>query len=138
MTDIQPSIPPGFEPPPPDACSPSEDQPPGGADPSLRRDDPQIRLLRESAKDKKADRRLRREYADKAHTIVVKSLIAWVVIISWAGLSNMLGKPAFSDTALIAITSATTLNVFAAFLCVVRGLFPNGKREESPERSDKG
>ncbi|WP_414965933.1 hypothetical protein [Enterobacter hormaechei] len=33
----------------------------------------------------------------------------------------------FSDEVLIAITSATTLNLFAAFLGVIRGLFPSGK-----------
>lgn len=38
-----------------------------------------------------------------------------------------MGKEIFSDEVLIAVTAASTLNLFAAFLGVIRGLFPHAK-----------
>jgi len=42
----------------------------------------------------------------------------------------MLGKQVISDTALIAITTGVTVNVLAAFLGVIRGLFPTDKAHQ--------
>ncbi|MGT5125632.1 hypothetical protein ACRWGX_10645, partial [Escherichia coli] len=44
-----------------------------------------------------------------------------------------IGIQIFSDKVLIAITTAVTLNVFAAFLGVIRGLFPSGKSSGEKE-----
>ena len=42
-------------------------------------------------------------------------------------IGNVIGVQTLSDKVVIAITTATTLNLFAAFLGVIRGLFPSGK-----------
>lgn len=80
-----------------------------------------------------ADRLLRDKYSFKAYKIVKKSLWGWAILLAIYGLIKLLtrnennghGFEIFSDAVLIAITSATTLNIFAAFLSLVKGLFPS-------------
>ncbi|PIT36281.1 hypothetical protein BHC43_09130 [Snodgrassella alvi] len=73
----------------------------------------------------KADRDLRERYGFKAYKVVKKSLWGWAILLTLYALCRFFfNKDLFSDNVLIAITSATTLNIFAAFLGVIRGLFP--------------
>lgn len=72
----------------------------------------------------KADRDLRERYGFKAYKVVKKSLWGWAILLTLYALCRFFfNKDLFSDNVLIAITSATTLNIFAAFLGVIRGLF---------------
>lgn len=88
---------------------------------------------RENLERKTADRLLRDKYSFKAYKIVKKSLWGWATLLTIYALIKFLTKnetnghgfEIFSDTVLIAITSATTLNIFAAFLSLVKGLFPS-------------
>jgi hypothetical protein len=52
---------------------------------------------------------------------------------------EVLDKQVISDTALIAITTGVTVNVLAAFLGVIRGLFPTDQshKPETTEDTDK-
>ncbi|SFV10317.1 hypothetical protein [Pseudoduganella namucuonensis] len=83
-------------------------------------------LINEEAENQKANRALRATYADKAYFLASACIIFWAFAIS----SNAIvyactGKQMISDTALIAITTGVTINVLAAFLGVIRGLFPS-------------
>lgn len=72
-----------------------------------------------------ADRQLRERYGFKAYKVVKKSLWGWAILLAiYAACKFFYDKELFSENVLIAITSATTLNIFAAFLGVIRGLFP--------------
>jgi len=90
-------------------------------------------LIVQDIEDRKADRALREKFGEKAYRVAKKSLYGWAwLLIAYAVFKFRFGKELFSDNVLIAITSAVTLNVFAAFLGVIRGLFPaakNGKPE---------
>ncbi|ELC6409949.1 hypothetical protein VXI92_002818 [Enterobacter hormaechei] len=78
--------------------------------------------------DKKADRALRERFGDKAYKVVRKTLYGWCWLLAiYAAIKFRYDKEIFSENVLIAITSAVTLNVFAAFLGVIRGLFPSTK-----------
>lgn len=85
-----------------------------------------------------ADTALRERYSFKVYKIVKKSLWGWAILLAIYGLIKFLtrnennghGFEIFSDNTLIAITSATTLNIFAAFLSLVKGLFPSLKDEK--------
>lgn len=100
-------------------------------DPS--KEDPSKVTANETLQDMRANRELRNKYSFKAYKIVKKSLWGWAILLTAYVLiklltkneSNTHGFEIFSDTVLIAITSATTLNIFAAFLSLVKGLFPS-------------
>ena len=81
-------------------------------------------------KDREADRELRKAYAQKAFWFDWAGFGFWaLVIVCYAVFFLWANERIFSDAVLIAITSATTVNLFAAFIGVVRGLFPpTGKR----------
>lgn len=89
-----------------------------------------IRKLNEEIEDIKANRELRDKYSFKAFKVVKKSLWGWAILLFIYGLVKLLtrhengGFEIFSDHVLIAITTATTLNIFAGFLSLIRGLFP--------------
>ncbi len=88
----------------------------------------QDQLTIQLIEDKKADRALRDKFGEKAYKVARKSLYGWCWLLAiYAALKFRFGKEIFSDNVLIAITSAVTLNVFAAFLGVIRGLFPSNK-----------
>ena len=84
----------------------------------------------------KADRQLRDKYSFKAFKVVKKSLWGWAILLFVYGVTKFLtrhengGFEIFSDQVLIAITTATTLNIFAAFLSLIRGLFPSIKEDK--------
>lgn len=75
---------------------------------------------------------LRETYAEKAYKVAKYGLYWWGVMILLSAVGKGVGKDIISDEVLIAITTASTLNLFAAFLGVIRGLFPLGK--ESKEK----
>ncbi|WP_313021391.1 hypothetical protein [Atlantibacter hermannii] len=84
--------------------------------------------------DKKADRALRERFGDKAYKVVRKTLYGWCWLLAiYAAIKFRYDKEIFSENVLIAITSAVTLNVFAAFLGVIRGLFPASKPTKDNE-----
>jgi hypothetical protein len=93
----------------------------------------------EEVRDKRANRQLRDIYAAKAYELAAECIHFWIFLILANGLiAAMLGKQVISDTALIAITTGVTVNVLAAFLGVIRGLFPTEKasKTESLEKSE--
>ncbi|HEI6739464.1 TPA: hypothetical protein SJ142_004029 [Yersinia enterocolitica] len=75
--------------------------------------------------DAKSYRKLREVFAKKAYKVAKKSLYGWALLLFIQGWFSLIGVDIFSDKVLIAITTAVTLNVFAAFLGVIRGLFPS-------------
>lgn len=86
-------------------------------------------ILLQDIEDRKADRDLRERFGDKAYNVVRKALYGWAVVLAAAAFCKFFfDKEIFSDNVLIAITSAVTLNTFAAFLGVIRGLFPSSKK----------
>ena len=92
----------------------------------------------EEVRDKRANRQLRDIYAAKAYELAADCIHFWIFLILANGLiTAMLGKQVISDTALIAITTGVTVNVLAAFLGVIRGLFPIDKACKM-DMADKG
>ncbi|MCO6506263.1 MAG: hypothetical protein J6570_04030 [Snodgrassella sp.] len=95
--------------------------------------DVQKRKLNEEIENLKADRALRDKYSFKAFKVVKKSLWGWAILLFIYSLIKFLtrhengGFEIFSDHVLIAITTATTLNIYAGFLSLIRGLFPSIK-----------
>ncbi|QCA04855.1 hypothetical protein [Pantoea vagans] len=89
-------------------------------------------LLQEDVEDRKADRALREKFGDKAYKVVRKTLYGWSILLFCYGFCKLFGHEIFPDNVMIAITSAVTLNIFAAFLGVIRGLFPS---QRSPKAS---
>jgi hypothetical protein len=80
--------------------------------------------------DRIANRELREKFAGKAYKVAKYGLYWWATVLLLSAVGKIAGKDIFSDNVLIAITSASTLNLFAAFLGVIRGLFPNGNGEK--------
>lgn len=97
-------------------------------------------LKSEEVLDKQANRNLRDTYARKAYELAADCIHFWIFLILANGLiTAMLGKQVISDTALIAITTGVTVNVLAAFLGVIRGLFPTDQshKPDATEDADK-
>ena len=111
--------------------TPLEDVPPPG---EQGREDVnravQQQLVDVHVEDRRAERKLRKKYAGLAFRFAVGGLVFWAVLIIWSGCATYYTtKPPFSDNLLLGITTATSINLFAAFLGVIRGLFPsNGKK----------
>lgn len=80
---------------------------------------------KQDIEDRIANRKLRARFAEKAYKVAKCGLIGWGCVLLISVIGNVLEIKTFSDEVLIAITSATTLNLFAAFLGVIRGLFPH-------------
>jgi hypothetical protein len=117
------------------ACSPLEDAPPKSA---RRKSD---LLTDQHIEDRKANRALREKYADKAYQLACGCICFWVVVIAYAAfIQTALNRPPLSDTVLIAVTTGVTVNVLAAFLGVIRGLFPSESKLSSKtlEATPKG
>lgn len=123
------TVPEGAIPKSPEAGIPTqlEDVPPTS---ELGRED-RNRIIDEHVQDRKAERDLRKKYAGLAFRFAVGGVLFWALLLVWAGCATYYTtNPPFSDNLLIAITTATSVNLFAAFLGVIRGLFPaNGKKE---------
>lgn len=81
-------------------------------------------LLLQQIENHKADRDLRERFGNKAYRVVKKSLYGWAILLIIYGLCKFFGREVFPEKVMLAITAAVTLNVFAAFLGVIRGLFP--------------
>lgn len=93
-------------------------------------------ITNQNIQDRIADRALREKFGDKAYNVVKKTLFGWaVVLIATAFCKLFFNVEIFSDTVLVAITSAVTLNTFAAFLGVIRGLFPSNRKYEVDENN---
>jgi hypothetical protein len=108
-----------------------EDLPPSGSGSSTVKHEDTRRLYYEAAEDMAANRVLREKYAGKAYDLSAGCISFWVVAVSAQGIMKALtGVELFSDSIIIAITTGVTVNVLAAFLGVIRGLFPNGNKEK--------
>lgn len=70
---------------------------------------------------------LRDTYAGKAYKVAKYGLFWWACILLLAAVGKVIGKEIFSDQVIIAVTTASSVNLLAAFLGVIRGLFPSGK-----------
>lgn len=84
-------------------------------------------LILQQVENHKADRELRERFGDKAYKVVRKTLYGWAILLFCYGYCNLFGYEIFPKEVMLAITTAVTLNVFAAFLGVIRGLFPSSK-----------
>ena len=104
-----------------------EDAPPDEPVPGSRPRDYTDDLRYQDVEDRTANRKLRQRFAEKAYKVAKWGLYGWGCVLILSVIGNVVGVKTFSDEVLIAITSATTLNLFAAFLGVIRGLFPSGK-----------
>ena len=99
-----------------------------------------VSIKQEQFEREKADRQLRDKYSFKAFKVVKKSLWGWAILLFVYGVTKFLtrhengGFEIFSDHVLIAITTATTLNIFAAFLSLIRGLFPTIKEYKKEDK----
>lgn len=78
----------------------------------------------EALENKKQNRELRKDFAYKAYEIACGCLSFWIVIVCLSAIvSFVTGRVFLSDTALGIVTTGVTVNVFAALLTVIKGLF---------------
>ncbi|WP_067065636.1 hypothetical protein [Roseateles chitosanitabidus] len=81
--------------------------------------------------DMRSNRELREKYASKAYGLALACLALWAICVGAQGVVNAIsGIEMWSDQVLIAVTTGVTVSVLAAFLGVIRGLFP-GKGQEA-------
>jgi hypothetical protein len=103
---------------------PKVDTPPSGSDADVIKD--------QVVADMEANRLLREKYAEKAHWLASACLWGWGLMLLATGVVNgVRGQDLWSDKVIIAVTTGVTVSVLAAFLGVIRGLFPNGQSKES-------
>lgn len=79
-------------------------------------------LEKENINDKKSSRYLRIIYAVVAVIFAIASIIYWMRFIQF-----YYDPKKHSDAVFIAITSACTVNILAAFISIIKGLFPGLK-----------
>jgi len=80
----------------------------------------------------RANRQLRQVYAAKAYRMAASCIALWAMQLAvQGGVKATVGLDLWSDQVLIAVTTGVTVSVLAAFLGVIRGLFP-GKDERAP------
>lgn len=73
---------------------------------------------------------LRKEYAHRAIDLAEWAVWFWICMFIAVGVANgVAGRPILSDKALVTLTAGATINVLAAFIGIIRGLFPNPSRE---------
>jgi hypothetical protein len=101
-----------------------EDKPPADSKEDL--------LQKQTAADMAANRGLRETYANKAYCLAVGCLFMWTLLLVVSGIHNAFhGREMWSDKVIIAATTGVTVSVLAAFLGVIRGLFPgNGSSQK--------
>lgn len=87
-------------------------------------------IMIQDVEDRKADRALRERFGEKAYKVVRKTLYGWAWLLGIYAFFKIFGIEVFPIPVMIAITTAVTLNVFAAFLGVIRGLFPAQKQSK--------
>lgn len=111
----------GAQRPPADDCGPEVDQPAGNSPLKL---DELVQL--EAVRNHRSTRSLREKYASKAYSLACGCISFWIISIGCVGIINAATqRQILSDTVMIAITTGSTINVLAAFLGVIRGLFPS-------------
>ncbi|WJM85670.1 hypothetical protein QUF31_00605 [Dickeya chrysanthemi] len=104
----------------------SEDAPPTPLSESTTRADA---VHAETVANSKSYRELRERFAEKAYKVAKYGLYWWATVLLLSAVGKVCKVEIFSDNVLIAVTSASTLNLFAAFLGVIRGLFPHKYQE---------
>lgn len=105
-----------------------EDTPPAPLRDAKKEDDIQPQIVADMV----SNRSLRETYADKAYSLACACLWGWGLMLFATGIVNgVRGNELWSDKVLIAVTTGVTVSVLAAFLGVIRGLFPNGQSKES-------
>lgn len=105
--------------PPTSSTNQKEDSPPKGLD--------SHEITTQTVHDMRANRTLREVYADKAYQLATGCISFWMVLVGSQGVVNAVtGREMWSDKVIIAVTTGVTVSVLAAFLGVIRGLFPNG------------
>lgn len=81
---------------------------------------------KEQVKNKKQNRKLRKDFAYKAYSLATGCICFWMVIVPLSAVVHFVtGREFLSDTALGIVTTGVTINVFAALLTVIKGLFSN-------------
>ncbi|ABM57089.1 hypothetical protein [Verminephrobacter eiseniae] len=100
-----------------------EDAPPSGKFPDELRD--------EKIADMRANRQLREKFANKAYRLAVGCLGCWGVLLAAQGfVKACFGIELWTEKVIIAVTTGVTVSVLAAFLGVIRGLFPHRERQK--------
>lgn len=113
------------------------DVPQGKVDPSQTEDSPPPSretadaIQKETANDMVANRKLREKYAEKAFQLAAGCISMWTVLLGAQGIIKALtGVEMWTEKVIIAVTTGVTVSVLAAFLGVIRGLFPNGEKKK--------
>lgn len=89
-------------------------------------------IQQETANDMVANRALREKYAEKAYQLAAGCISMWAVLLGAQGvIKAVAGVEMWTEKVIIAVTTGVTVSVLAAFLGVIRGLFPNGHSKES-------
>lgn len=95
------------------------------------------KYIDEDVQDSQANRDMRQQYASKAYGLAWDSITFLFALVAgnavWAAIS---GKQVISDQLLFALITGVTVNVLAAFLGVIRGLFPNASSRK-PKRGKR-
>lgn len=79
---------------------------------------------REDIEDRRQDRELRKNFAKIAFWFAVSSAAFFAFVIVWSGFSHYFCETnPFNDNVIVCVAGATTVNLFAAFLVITRGLF---------------
>lgn len=103
------------------------DEPPAGSDEGFTEKN---LIVKQTAADMQHNRGLRERYADKAHQLASGCICGWMVMLGCQGvIKAVTGIEMWSDKVIIAATTGVTVSVLAAFLGVIRGLFPNGEKK---------
>lgn len=114
---------------------PREDVPPNNRTASRYSSDA---LIEEDAQDRQANRKLRSDFAEKAYKLACGSIGFWIILLSVNGIFHVAtGRQGVSDYVLIAVTTGVTINVLAAFLGVIRGLFPANEKISKKKRGKR-
>jgi len=94
--------------------------------------------------DNKQNRAMRKEYALKALEMVRVWTVILTITLIFSGVFNVIFRGIFknesfvflSDNVLIALITAATINIFAAFLTVMNNLFPSKADKKKNEASE--
>lgn len=89
-------------------------------------DKEKLNSLKEKNSKSKDDREMRKIYAEKAYNFAAYTISFWAFLFLAYFLSPPDKKP-LNDTALAIFTTACTVNILAAFISIVKGLFPSRK-----------
>ncbi len=93
------------------------------------------KYIDEDVQDSQANRDMRQQYASKAYSLAWDSITFLFALVAgnavWTAIS---GKQVISDKLLFALITGVTVNVLAAFLGVIRGLFPNAYGKKPKRR----